>query len=77
MRLTEQHEQEVDDSDNALLCHGVQWKVVDGVLEDWRCMARFGAHAHLVGYDVICIYSLIFVAVLLVYIIRHMKVATF
>ena len=36
--LTEQHEQEVDDSDNALLCHGVQWKVVDGVLEDWRCM---------------------------------------
>ena len=42
--LTEQHEQEVDDSDNALLCHGVQWKVVDGVLEDWRCMARFGAH---------------------------------
>ena len=44
MGLTEQHEQEVDDSDNALLCHGVQWKVVDGVLEDWRCMARFGAH---------------------------------
>ena len=42
--LTEQHEQEVDDSDNALLCHGVQWKVVDGVLEDWRCMASFGAH---------------------------------
>ena len=41
--LTEQHEQKVDDSDNALLCHGVQWKVVDGVLEDWRCMARFGA----------------------------------
>ena len=39
--LTEQHEQEVDDSDNALLCHGVQWKVVDGVLEG---MARFGAH---------------------------------
>ena len=36
--LTEQHEQEVDDSDNAVLCHGVQWKVVDGVLEDWRCM---------------------------------------
>ena len=34
--LTEQHEQEVDDSDNALLCHGVQWKVFDGVLEDWR-----------------------------------------
>ena len=44
--VTEQHEQEVDYSDNALLCHmhGVQWKVVDGVLEDWRCMARFGAH---------------------------------
>eukprot|EP00731_Ephydatia_muelleri_P000440 Em0001g440a len=39
--LTEQHEQEVDDSDNALLCHGVQWTVVDGVLEG---MARFGAH---------------------------------
>ena len=49
--LTEQHEQEVDDSDNALLCHGVQWKVVDGVLEDWRCMARFGAHI-LWGNDV-------------------------
>ena len=29
------------------------------------------------GYDVICIYSLIFVAVLSVYIIHHMKVATF
>ena len=29
------------------------------------------------GYDVICIYSLIFVAVLSVYIIRLMKVATF
>ena len=29
------------------------------------------------GYDVIYIYSLIFVAVLSVYIIRHMKVATF
>ena len=29
------------------------------------------------GYDVICIYSLIFVAFLSVYIIRHMKVATF
>ena len=41
--LTEQHEQEVDNSDNALLCHGVQWKVVDAVLEDWRCMPRFGA----------------------------------
>ena len=49
--LTEQHEQEVDDSDNALLCHGVQWKVFDGVLEDWRCMARFGAHI-LWGNDV-------------------------
>ena len=42
--LTEQHEQEVDDSDNSLLCHGVQWKVFDGVLEAWRCMPRFGAH---------------------------------
>ena len=41
---TEQHEQEVDDSDNVLLCHGVQWKVIDGVLEHWRCMPRFGAH---------------------------------
>jgi hypothetical protein len=49
--LTEQHEQEVDDSDNSLLCHGVQWKVVDGVLEDWRCMPRFGAHI-LWGNDV-------------------------
>ena len=28
--LTEQHDQEVDDSD-ILLCHGVQWKVVDGL----------------------------------------------
>ena len=49
--LTEQHEQEVDDSDNSLLCHGVQWKVVDGALEDWRCMPRFGAHI-LWGNDV-------------------------
>ena len=49
--LTEQHEQEVDDSENSLLCHGVQWKVVDGVLEDWRCMPRFGAHI-LWGNDV-------------------------
>ena len=39
-------------------------------------MARFGAHI-LWGNDVICMYSLIFVAVLSVYIIRHMKVATF
>ena len=31
--LTEQHEQDVDDSDNSLLCHGVQWKVVDGFLK--------------------------------------------
>ena len=38
--LTEQYEQEVDDYDNSLLCHGVQWKVVDGALEDWRCMPR-------------------------------------
>ena len=29
--LAEQHVQEVDDSDNFLLCHGVQWKVVDGL----------------------------------------------
>ena len=32
--LTEQHEQEVDDSDNALLCHG------RSLMEYWRCMAR-------------------------------------
>ena len=29
---------------------GVQGKVIDGVLEDWRCMPRFGAHV-LCGND--------------------------
>ena len=43
--LTEQYEQEVDDSDNAVLCHGVQWKVVMEFLKTGdACMARFGAH---------------------------------
>ena len=48
--LAEQHEQDVDDT-GILLCHEVQWKVVEGVLEDWRCMPRFGAHI-LWGNDV-------------------------
>ena len=47
--LTEQHEQEVDDSDNSLLCHGVQWKVVDGVLEDVLEMHAKIWSTHLVG----------------------------
>ena len=24
--------------------HGVKWKVVEGILEDWRCAPQYGAH---------------------------------
>lgn len=49
----EQQEQEVDNTLNANLlhCNGIEWKVVEGVVEDWRCMPKFGAHI-LWGNDV-------------------------
>ena len=47
-RIAQQHEPdlEVDTtlSANVLHCHGIEWKVVDGILEDWRCMPKFGEH---------------------------------
>ena len=47
-RIAQQHEPdlEVDTtlSANVLHCHGIEWKVVDGILEDWRCMPKFGGH---------------------------------
>ena len=49
----EPHEQESDDvSDgSSLSCHGVQWKAVDGIVEDWRSSPQFGTHI-LWGNDV-------------------------
>ena len=47
-RIAQQHEPdlEVDTtlSANVLHCHRIEWKVVDGILEDWRCMPKFGGH---------------------------------
>eukprot|EP00731_Ephydatia_muelleri_P017495 Em0010g593a len=31
-------------SSDVVSCHGVKWKVVEGVLEDWRCAPQYGAH---------------------------------
>ena len=49
----EPHEQESDDfSDgSSLSCHGLQWKAVDGIVEDWRSSPQFGTHI-LWGNDV-------------------------
>ena len=47
-RIAQQHEPdlEVDTtlSANVLHCHGIERKVVHGILEDWRCMPKFGGH---------------------------------
>ena len=43
----EQQEQEVADNTlnaNVLQCNETERKVDDGVVEDWRCMPKFGAH---------------------------------
>ena len=50
----EQQEHEVADntlSANLLQCNGTEWKVVGGVIENRRCMPKFGAHI-LWGNDV-------------------------
>ena len=42
-----QQEHEVADNtlnENLLQFNGTEWKVIDGVVEDWRCMPKFGAH---------------------------------
>ena len=31
-------------SSDVVSCYGVKWKVVEGVLEDWRCAPQYGAH---------------------------------
>ena len=31
-------------SSDVVSCHCVKWKVVEGVLEDWRCAPQYGAH---------------------------------
>ena len=49
----EPHDQESDDvgDGRTLSCHGVQWKAVDGIVEDWRSSPQFGTHI-LWGNDV-------------------------
>ena len=31
-------------STDVVSCHGVKWKVIEGVFEDWRCSPQYGAH---------------------------------
>ena len=31
-------------SSDVVSCHGVKWKVVESILEDWRCAPQYGAH---------------------------------
>ena len=41
------HEVDINEnncSSDVVSCHGVKWKVVEGVLEDWRCAPQYGAH---------------------------------
>ena len=50
----EPHDQESNDvgDGSSLSCHGViQWKAVDGIVEDWRSSPQFGTHI-LWGNDV-------------------------
>eukprot|EP00731_Ephydatia_muelleri_P002247 Em0001g2247a len=51
--VEEPHDQESNDvgDGSSLSCHGVQWKVVDGIVEDWRSSPQFGTHI-LWGNDV-------------------------
>ncbi|KAL5491882.1 hypothetical protein EMCRGX_G017248 [Ephydatia muelleri] len=51
--VEEPHDQESNDvgDGSSLFCHGVQWKVVDGIVEDWRSSPQFGTHI-LWGNDV-------------------------
>ena len=51
--VEEPHDQESNDvgDGSSLSCHGVQWKAVDGIVEDWRSSPQFGTHI-LWGNDV-------------------------
>ena len=53
MTTEELHERESDDvgDGSSLSCHGVQWKAVDSIVEDWRSSPQFGTHI-LRGNDV-------------------------
>ena len=45
------HEVDINENKNS-----VKWKVVEGILEDWRCAPQYGAHI-LWGNDAVELYS--------------------
>ena len=59
MATEELHEQESDDvgDGSSLSCHGIQWKAVDGIAEDWRSSPQFGTLCFLCGYLDLAMYA--------------------